>query len=320
MVTHFQVYRFGLDGPLNQPCAACLTCRYQQLQPASPQVTLQELSLAALARSSMLTTANSTATAQPEPAVQSESASAGGPAGQPDIASASGATAMAVPDCQHSVSTVSTALLPGCSAHTLAVWFELKAGSAVISTGPPSATTGSAQASTAETTADDTGAKDQDTAGRQQLPCGWKPHSTGMGLGLYHLDSPIAGHAMQHAATSKVLLTTRHSPAAVRLLFEVSVLQEDTQGTTAANAAATTGSSQHRTASSGTGGSIGSIASSSSSSSKSQQSPSGPARLVTSQQISWHPHGFPHHSWLPRWHFDMLADATRNNAYEAALR
>ena len=30
--------------------------------------------------------------------------------------------------------------------------------------------------------------------------------------------------------------------------------------------------------------------------------------------------GRPHHASIPRWHFDMVLDDVRNNAYEEALR
>jgi predicted RNA methylase len=44
----------------------------------------------------------------------------------------------------------------------------------------------------------------------------------------------------------------------------------------------------------------------------------GPA--TNSSSITWSPRGLPRHAWVPRWHFDMLADSTRNDAYDAAIR
>jgi hypothetical protein len=32
------------------------------------------------------------------------------------------------------------------------------------------------------------------------------------------------------------------------------------------------------------------------------------------------PQACPHHALVPRWHFDMVLDAQRNDAYEAAIR
>jgi hypothetical protein len=140
-------------------------------------------------------------------------------------------------------------------------------------------------------------------------------YSTGMGLGLYYLDAPLpaaAGPAAGEAAR-QVLLTTRHSPAAVRLLFDVSQAacaaspasstRADSDPSQAAGTCSTAGSGLTKASAAVNGSNAGCV--------------SAPSLL---QRVSWRPHGFPRHAWLPRWHFDMLADSTRNDAYEVSLR
>lgn len=39
-----------------------------------------------------------------------------------------------------------------------------------------------------------------------------------------------------------------------------------------------------------------------------------------SPTATWMPHGWPRQAWLPRWHFDMLGDRVRNEAYDRAIR
>jgi hypothetical protein len=221
-----------------------------------------------------------------------------------------------------SSSTVSTVLQAGCSADALAVWFELQAAAGLtVSTGP----------SLQEATSTSRSGHTATTAAGQLL------HSSEMGLGVYYLNTPLsaqpAGHkASQQAAAAAVSVTTWHSPAAVRLAFDVN-FQTDGEPCT--------GTSQHDLGAPDTTSSRGTVAvnvcSSSrswtakhehcvSSSSSSAGDIEGTPALTRSvevagaQQQGWSPHGFPRYAWLPRWHFDMLADAARNDAYEAALR
>jgi len=136
-------------------------------------------------------------------------------------------------------------------------------------------------------------------------------YSRSMGMGLHYLDDVLPAHpTTQHDAAPQVfLMTTAHSPAAARLVFTAHALQQSQPSCTVSTTTPGQSTGQLVTRRSHVGGA--------------DPAEAGGSNLegsTASDVCSWSPHGFPRHAWLPRWHFDMLADTARNDAYEAALR
>lgn len=245
-----------------------------------------------------------------------------------------------------------TSLLPGCSADAILVWFELSAGVTIISTGPRSAPSAHSTALPGHV---QSAVKAADTAlvPQQDSTTGHKPaiqpadHSSGasstgkassseasgsveaaatasscstqqellysrsMGTGLHYLDDVLPAHTIQQHGTAPqpVLVSTAHSPAAARLMFTAHVMQHSQPSCTVSTTAPGQSTGQLVTRSNHVGGAD-----------PAKAGGCNPEGSTATGICSWSPHGFPRHAWLPPWHFDMLADTVRNDAYEEALR
>lgn len=230
----------------------------------------------------------------------------------------------AAPAGSSSSSTVVGVLQPGCAADALLVWFDLHAADVVVSTGPTAAAVtcqqdGQPAQINSSTHSDSNSGQVENSA---QLHADHvQYHSTEMGMGLYYLDSCIpAATATSQAA---VQITTTCSPSAVRLAVHVysnpagiadsascGVLPQQQQAVHNLQARALSSTALATTA-------AGHAAEPLCINSTTQRSS---AASLQQQQPTWSPHGMPRHAWLSRWHFDMLADTQRNNAYEDAIR
>lgn len=158
-------------------------------------------------------------------------------------------------------------------------------------------------------------------------------HSSSIGLGLYYLDSRLMPHTS--GCVTPVELRTSHAPAAARLSFDVHVTSNlhkqtaEMQNTTGANhqrSRATAENTpghlqlpQDRMCTEAHSNTVGGLLLGDESTAMQGRDD----RMTTSSSCliwSWSSHGTARHAWLPRWHFDMIGDNTRNAAYEAALR
>ena len=254
-----------------------------------------------------------------------------------------------------SSSTVTTKLYPASSADALLVWLELSAGNSTICTGVHTEATTSSRpptdtpAAAAAAAAVDGGAKEPSSALFAENPI--KPESepsslpveaegsqhggqvcfsTGLGMGLSYLDSPVQAPTTGQAT---VEVTTAHSATGARLSFTVTprldgsipsaaAAPSQTSSTTARLMSESVAAACHTSGSTMVGSSTGSK--SAARAGEGSSTGSAAAKMVlqpsAAADVTWSPHGMPRDAWLPRWHFDMLADTTRNNAYEAALR
>lgn len=247
-----------------------------------------------------------------------------------------------------SSSTAAGVLQPGYAADALLVWFELQAAGVAVSTGPAAATCAERAEQITNSPPHTRGSVVENSA--HLLADNLQYHSTGVGMGLYYLDACIPALTADQQAT--VHITTTCSCTAVRPAFQI---HSDPAGWTEPSPCGESPQQQqaHKleagaSRSTALGAEPGRVAyahslstnpathSSSAGPSQQQQLGSCPSCAGSSSagvgalhlqpaggtecQPTWSPHGMPRHAWLPRWHFDMLADQQRNNAYQDAIR
>lgn len=194
------------------------------------------------------------------------------------------------------------------------MWFELQAANISVSTGPTAAAACADRATTNSPTNSDSNSVHVENSSHIHADQA-QYHSKGMGMGLYYLDACIP--AQTTAQQTAVHIITICSPTAVRPVFEVhsnpagsadspscGVAQPLCTNPTTRNSSAASLQQQLDSSTSCTDSSSG----------------GGGSLHLQQQQPTWSPHGMPRHAWLPQWHFDMLADQQRNNAYEDAIR